>query len=94
MDYLSLLPEINAVKVAILSIIAILINIFSVLLAYSWFNRFQRPNMKDYRKARDDFGFTSIAQYNDYKRASNAPARRSYRRRSYNNRYYRRRGRW
>lgn len=94
MDYLSLLPEINSVKVAILSVIAIFINIFSVLLAYSWFNRFQRPDTKEYRKWRDDFGGGSIAQYNSWKKQNDSYSNRSYRRRSYRNRNYRRRGRW
>ncbi|MGB2784564.1 hypothetical protein [Psychrobacter sp.] len=96
MDYLSLLPEINAVKVAILSVIVILINIFSVLLAYSWFNRFQRPDTKEYRKWRDDFGGGSIGDYNSWKRQNNSYSKRSSGRRYNNRRYYnnRRRGRW
>ena len=96
MDYTSIFPEINAVKLAILGVFALLINIFSVLLAYSWFSRFQKPDSKEYRKWRDDFGGGkgSIGEYNSWKKQNDSYSnRRPYRNRSYRNNY-RRRGRW
>ena len=95
MDYASIfLPEIDGVRLAILGVFALLINIFSVLLAYSWFSRFQKPDAKEYRKWRDDFGGGSIGDYSSWKKQNDSYSNRSYRRRSYRNRNYRRRGRW
>lgn len=94
MDYVSILiPEINGVKVAILGVFALLINIFSILLAYAWFNRFQKPDSAAYKKWQRDFGGGSIRDYNDWNKVNNSYSKPRSRRR-YNNRNYRRRGRW